>query len=420
MRILLKISLFSLLTLSYVSFLSQNFVPVEAINYGGRVDDVFFLDSLNGYWCTGSGQILKTTDGLTASVIYQAGGYLRSIEFLDENVGFAGTLDNLMYRTTDAGNTWTPLVIEHFIPGICGMHAINNQTLFASGAWFEPAYIIKTTDAGDTWTYQDMSEQAQALVDIHFIDENIGFVTGYNTAGSLILKTIDGGETWAEVYNNNVPGSYVWKIDDLFNNNQFIYAAIELFNQVDSGGNMVKSLDQGETWIEVTTPGYNMQAIGFTTELHGWIGGHVSLLLETFDGGETWNETGQISNSNRIFILDQDNIFVSGDGLSRNILDSSIKVNEIPYTKKTPKTTIYPNPINKTINYSIEIEKQDNLIIFLADSKGQKIKSLKRAQVSTGTINYTFNIDLPDGNYMLISHLNGSYAMDKILVINKK
>jgi hypothetical protein len=47
---------------------------------------------------------------------------------------------------------------------------------------------------------------------------------------------------------------------------------------------MIKSVDGGNNWISKNVPDVDVQAIGFVTENHGWIGGHL-LFYETLDGG---------------------------------------------------------------------------------------------------------------------------------------
>lgn len=381
----------------------------------GRVDDLFFLDELNGFWCTGGGQIFKTTDGETASLVLLANVYFRSIEFMDDNTGFAGTLDNAMYKTIDAGETWDEIELGFTAPGICGMHAINDQILWASGAWFEPAYLIKTTDAGENWEYIDMGEHASALVDIHFVDENIGFTTGYNDQGATILKTIDGGSTWNEVFNNDVPGSYVWKIDDLHNDSDVIYVSIEHFSGEHS--DMAISYDQGETWTGKAVPAADHQGIGFVNENHGWVGGHDFTTYETLDGGDTWEAIPIVTGLNRVFVVNSETVYAGGHALYR-YTDTSIGLDEsLAGESIKPNVNFYPNPISSEFDYSIKVDRGDNLIVFLADTQGRKIKFLKRDRLNAGTTDYTFNIDVPNGEYLLITHLNGSFRADHVTVV---
>src|SRR5690606_31322252 len=192
----------------------------NAPNSIGRIDDIFFLNEDLGWAACGpSGLVFKTTDGGESwEQQLELFSYLRNIEFIDENTGFLGTLDGVFYRTTDGGENWQSVFIEQNPEAICGIDAVGENTVYACGAWFMPAYIIKSTDAGETWTYQDMSDYAVALVEVLFIDEQFGYASGQNENGGVILRTEDGGENWEEIYNSNIPGEYVWKLQLMENN----------------------------------------------------------------------------------------------------------------------------------------------------------------------------------------------------------
>ncbi len=118
-----------------------------------------------------------------------------------------GTLDGIFYRTTNGGENWQSVFIETNPDAICGIDAVGANTVYACGAWFMPAYIIKSTDAGETWVYKDMSDYAIALVEILFVDEQFGYASGQSDSGAVILRTEDGGENWEEIYIQTFQGS---------------------------------------------------------------------------------------------------------------------------------------------------------------------------------------------------------------------
>ena len=62
---------------------------------GGRFDDIFFLNEQLGWAANGpGGTVYKTTNGGESwEQQLQLNSYFRNIEFIDENVGFVGTLD---------------------------------------------------------------------------------------------------------------------------------------------------------------------------------------------------------------------------------------------------------------------------------------------------------------------------------------
>ena len=283
---------------------------VPANNNGQRFDDVFFLNenlgwAANGYFSA----IYKTIDGGANWTTQVPNGglgglyYFRNIEFLDANIGFLGTLSGRFYKTIDGGTTWN--LVNNITPNpaaICGLDCVGTSTVYGCGAYFSPAYIIKSNDSGITWQYINMSAYADALVEVLFLDENVGFACGKNVSGAVVLKTSDGGASWTTIYNGSIPGEYVWKLQVLASNTNVIFGAVE--SVAPNFGKLIKSINGGQNWISKNFPNDDdVQAVGFVTENHGWMGGHDTGFYETFDGGNTWINTNVGTNLNRIFFV---------------------------------------------------------------------------------------------------------------------
>ncbi|MBL0012787.1 MAG: hypothetical protein IPP30_03260 [Flavobacterium sp.] len=90
-----------------------------------RFDDIFFINENLGWAANGAyAAVYKTTDGgatWTTQVTEQSLGgnyYFRNIEFLDENIGFLGTLNNLFLKTNDGGTNWVPVTNLPNNPGL--------------------------------------------------------------------------------------------------------------------------------------------------------------------------------------------------------------------------------------------------------------------------------------------------------------
>src|SRR5262245_36344269 len=157
--------------------------PIAPSGYE-RHDDLFFVSPDSGWVVNGAGEIHRTTDG-GESWTHQATlpNYLRCVGFATPFKGWAGTLfgDPLLYATTDAGVTWTPVTnIPPPLPfGICGLSVVNASVAYGCGRYDgPPAVLIKTSDGGATWTSRDMEPLATALIDCHFFDESNGLAVG--------------------------------------------------------------------------------------------------------------------------------------------------------------------------------------------------------------------------------------------------
>ncbi|KAB1155097.1 YCF48-related protein [Flavobacterium luteum] len=395
--------------------------PLTSIVSNGnnqRFDDVFFLNKDLGWALNGSNAgVYKTTDGgdtwkIQLSELTPAlpgNYYFRNIEFLNENIGFLGTLNGVFFKTIDGGTNWT--IITNFStnpPAICGLDAVGLSTIYGCGAYFSPAYIIKSIDSGQTWQYIDMSTYANALVEILFQDENIGFASGKNDKGGMILKTIDGGITWEEVYNTSIPGEYVWKLELLPTNSDIVFGAVESVAPLK--GKFVKSIDNGISWISKEMPYTSIQAVGFITENHGWMGGYTEAVtsmpfLETTDGGATWNEIGVGSNLNRIFIFSDQLAYASGTTIYK-FSDTNLATPKFSESNRKPLiASVQPNPIKDKLNLSINFDKNDHIVIELYDESGRFIKMLQKEDVlKASAMTYTFDFPYPKGVYILNLH----------------
>ena len=246
--------------------------PNIVTNTGGsRFDDVYFLNDNLGWAANGrNGAVFKTIDGglnwieqLNNSEL-PGNYYFRNIEFLNENVGFLGTLNGAFYKTADGGDNWSAVTITPNPNAICGINTVGSSTVYGCGAYFQPAHIIKSTDSGNTWSYIDMSAYANALVEVKFLDELNGFATGRNNTGAIVLKTTDGGLTWATIYNATISGEYVWKLQILDSNPNVMFGAI--FATAPNPGKLIKSLDGGLTWTSYDAPESGIEAVGFVSE----------------------------------------------------------------------------------------------------------------------------------------------------------
>ncbi|WP_027386562.1 photosystem II stability/assembly factor-like protein [Chryseobacterium gregarium] len=385
----------------------------------GRYDDVFFLNENVGWAARGgNGAVFKTTNGgvnwTQQTVSTATNQYYRNIEFLNENVGFLGTLSSDFYKTIDGGNSWQRVNnISPYPQAICGLDCVGTSTVYGCGAWFYPAYIIKSTDSGNTWQYIDMSSYANALVEIHFVTENIGYAAGNDDNGAVILKTTDGGNSWLKIYNSNIENEYVWKMQFLDNNQ--IFCSIE--SELPNTGKLLKSLNGGFSWEIKDFPDHYVQAVGFTSATHGWMGGHNTGFYETFDGGNTWTDTWVGGSLNRIFILNNNVAFAAGTNVYK-MTTGSLAAQEVSDEKQERKlkVEVVPNPVKDKLNLNIHYIHSDHIIVGLYEASGKFITNILKDDVKDkGLKKYSLEFNYPKGNYLLDIHSNLGRQSIKII-----
>lgn len=156
---------------------------------------------------------------------------------------------------------------------------------FAVVRWQDAAsayhgFIYKTTDAGATWTktstdiFQDYAYKS-VITSIAFDAQG---QTGYVAGNKLLLATTNGGESWTNIS----------KDDYAYINEVLVKSATEAF--LATGAGVVKTTDAFATFTKVTTD-YTFDIVELSTNTY-LTGKDAATLKITRDGGENWEPAG--------------------------------------------------------------------------------------------------------------------------------
>ena len=285
---------------------NDDFMRNDGID-GGHLQDVEFIDAMNG-WAVGSGGlILHTTDGgktwTQTRVVMERPVDFWNVYFRDENVGFITGLRGTIFKTTDGGQTWeSKTAINEGSVGRDGNPAVlrrrlidtwmvDEQTGYMVG---ENDTFIKTTDGGESWVGTGkrvaVGNTRVNYERIHFVSPTLGWIVG---SFGTILRTTDGGETWENQdagVDNNLKG-----VDFIDENAGWVSG---------QEGVILHTQDGGATWTKQKTESYDsLYDIVFVDPQTGWAVGDFGTILHTTDGGQTWirEETG---NSTPLYAVD--------------------------------------------------------------------------------------------------------------------
>ena len=198
------------------------------------------------------------------------------IAFLDNNkegwavINGLFTTTSWVWHSIDGGKTWQTLNVTNTGP-LSGLAIVDAQTLVAVSGIDD--LIFRSTDAGNTWTDVPHPRGGTWFGSVRFLP---GTQTGWTVGtGEKILKSTDGGATWILQRDPSHP----------FNLIDVSFA--DLNNGWTVGGEELHTTNGGATWIKQNTgvnASVSVYAVSPTT---AWIGG-LEDLGQTTDGGLTW------------------------------------------------------------------------------------------------------------------------------------
>ena len=406
------------------SLLYSQWTVCSGIN-NGRNDDITFLNDSVGYVAGGNNKnIYQTNDGgNTWSAVHTGGTYLRSIKFIDEAIGFCGSLDSVFLMTVDSGQTWTN--ITSTIPtqpkGICGISIPNDSVIYGVGIYNQPAFLIRSFNRGMTWNYINMDTLLSAIVEVNFISQDTGWVCGRanpSSDGGEILYTTNGGVSWTSVFKTNRNLDYVWKIQSP--DKQNYYASVSSTPSA-NGTYFLKSIDNGLTWTEmlVDSTWTDIQMIGFIDSLRGWTGG-ANDLFETIDGGITWIKKNNIipfgGYYNRFVKRNDSTAFISGIRVYKFSDTSSVvtSISKIEKRGEIHQLEVYPNPTSK-LNFTITIGNRTHAVIQLINLKGELVENFFDGFISEGEHRFKSIKEYETNAMFLIMRTNEGLQYEKVV-----
>ncbi len=233
---------------------------------------------------------------------------------------FVGTADGGVFKSIDGGTSFSPIFDEVGILsiGAISIDPVDTSIVYvgtgeanSSGDSFDGNGIYASYDGGNTWFHLGLDSTAHiARIVVNPANDSIIYVAAMGRLFSTnphrgLYRSRDRGATWERVlYINDTTGC----IDVVLNPPDTVYAAMwhrlrgPDFRMVGgSGSGIFKSVDGGESWIELTTglpTGSNVGRIGLAISqsnpsvLYAIYADHPGYLLGIFrsqDGGNTWN-----------------------------------------------------------------------------------------------------------------------------------
>ena len=237
----------------------------------------------------------------------------------DNQTYFMGTTGGGLWKTSDAGISWSNVSDGYFNTGSVGAVSVSesDNNIVIVGMGESPIRgvmtssgdgVYKSVDGGNTWEHLGLEKTKHiSQIIIHPNDPDIIYTAaqgspykGTNERG--VYKTTDGGVTWEKVlYVDKMSGANDLAMD--YNNPRVLYASFwdhqRLPWYVRSGGNgsgIWKTIDGGENWKKLTIglPKKVMGKIGVTVSranpnlVYAIIESDEGGLYRSEDAGESW------------------------------------------------------------------------------------------------------------------------------------
>jgi len=268
----------------------------EPVNYNQDIEltDVFFVTPEIGYVGGAGGTILKTTDSGATWTALLGGDPLseereiRQLWFIDETTGWATQVTSSqanLFRTTD-GDLWEAIGVidEHYDD-----FAFTSET---DGIYVDDALIYRTQDAGKTWSevYRcAASAQIGGLArqltcnfwKMRYASPSVIYALGaaIEVNAAVIVKSVDGGASWAVV---SVVENQNGTEGGLF----FVDENTGYFSSKDSQSSF-RTTDGGQTWTGMPATAVHRRIVFADPEV-GWAMRYNGLSFTT-DGGRRWS-----------------------------------------------------------------------------------------------------------------------------------
>lgn len=256
---------------------------------------IHFVDSMTGWAAGDAGAVYRTTDGGRSWKPLLSGtpSNINYIYFVDWNTGWMigekSTRDEdsetLLYLTTNGGKTWS----HKPLPNILSVYFIDARNGWAVG---RNATLMKTTDGGNEWVKIDSMEKLIGLPvestsytygfrDIHFVDAQRGWLVGnfYGRARSNIggvFTTEDGGATWKRVpitiQTQHTSGRFTPGVyhSVRFSDNNLGSVTGEMYDGEGRFFFVLHTRDGGRTWEQYRTPSRAVHNTQFLDPSYGW------------------------------------------------------------------------------------------------------------------------------------------------------
>lgn len=356
------------------------------------LNDVFFLNSNNGWAVGRQGKIVMTSTGGTATWLAQNSGTtndLNKVFMVNTNVGYAVGDNGTVIKYN--GSTWSALNIS-YSQDMHGVYFLDANTGWVSGDW---GRIMMTTDGGSTWTTQvNNAMYTNLFYDIHMVNSGDGWAVG--TSGRVLHYN---GSNWSNV---STPATGdLYSVSFSSSTNGIITGENSKVYYYNSGTITEHSTSLPDNSFHVYSVVSISPTLAYAATSPGFGGGGIILKYNGSSWTTDYEYTGIYTELfyGISFPVASKGFAVGAGGMIKTFGTSS-DVNDL--LTSINGFILYPNPSSGLVAVELENSFSQHIVISLYDISGKEIKTIYSGNLKSGIHTQLVDVSaIENGTYFI-------------------
>ncbi len=341
------------------------------------------LDSMNIATCGNNETIVITNDGGKSwQKVHDSGAQeLNDILYINKQEILACGR-GIILSSSDGGKTWSRDTLS--AEWISDIEFVNDSLIYAAGSNQGKAALFFSKNKGRNWNSYINFPLARPIDKIKFSNNHLGWIT----AGNELYKTTAGGLSWIKISGVTI-----------------LYGAVDARGDsawFSNGNSVLVTTDAGGNWNKYKMFDYkgtifSTYCISMKNSLEGSVGLYDGRILDTHDGGKSWDERVQLTstpiydlkyyNGNYGWAVGDVGLILKYSNTQTEIRDENLPM--IPQNFYLEQN--YPNPFNPSTVISYRIPVSSNVTLKVYDTLGREVASLVNEEKLPG--NYEVKFD---------------------------
>jgi photosystem II stability/assembly factor-like uncharacterized protein len=330
---------------------------------------------------------------------------------------FVGTLNGGLFRSTDSGASWTHVWDSSFCGIFCvvgsGRFIIGKQTLSGGGGG-----LVRSSDRGVTWDQISIPGLVQGQHAYFTRSDTFLFV---RFIGSGIARSSDNGATWSSV---NYP-----TIDtDWRSEGPIFWHNGSLFSIYGQHSTLFRSNDNGDHWAADTIKlHYDVARVeewvfdGDSSNIFMGVARDPNGIYRSTDNGDSWSYIPGSNNWPRGLAVHENFLFVGfhSGGIWQMPLREMAAVGVRDEHFLGISAQAFPNPVNSRSTFNFNLLESSDITLIVIDAAGRETAIIPSRYMETGSHSITWDASrFPAGVYAYCLTAGGERVVKKLVVIH--